>query len=96
MAMAATALKDMLSISIKSRHDSYSDQYNRIFMVKLFLIGSVITGVSWYTDSLTCMIPGKFYFWPPPVATVLCCRTFKNKTRVQHSYLHDVILFLCM
>lgn len=58
MALAATALKDMLSISIKSRHDSHSDQFNRIFMVKILLIGSVVTGLSWYTDSLNCIVPG--------------------------------------
>jgi len=58
MAMIATDIKGMLSISIKSRHDSHSDQYNRIFMVKILMISTLIMGISWYRDSITCIIPG--------------------------------------
>lgn len=58
MAMAATDLKDMLSIEIKSRPDSYSDQYNRLFMLKLLLVCSLIMGISWFTDSINCIVPG--------------------------------------
>lgn len=57
MAMVATDLKGMLSISIKSRHDSHSDQYSRIFMIKLLLVCTVVMGISWYSDSITCIIP---------------------------------------
>ena len=63
MAMVATDIKSMLSISIKSRHDSYTDQYNRIFMVKLLLVSSLIMGISWFQDSINCMVPGIFYFY---------------------------------
>ena len=59
MAIAATDLKDMLSIHIKSRPDSYSDQYNRLFMFKLLLVCSLVTGISWFTDSIHCIIPGQ-------------------------------------
>lgn len=55
--MVATDLKGMLSISIKSRHDGYTDQYNRIFMVKLLLVSSVVMGISWFQDSINCMVP---------------------------------------
>jgi hypothetical protein len=58
MAMIATDLKGMLSINIKSRHDSHSDQYSRIFMVKLLLVCTIIMGISWYTDSINCIVPG--------------------------------------
>jgi len=58
MAMVATDIKGMLSISIKSRHDSHSDQYNRIFMVKLMLVCTLVMGISWYSDSISCIIPG--------------------------------------
>ena len=61
--MVATDIKSMLSISIKSRHDSYTDQYNRIFMVKLLLVSSLIMGISWFQDSINCMVPGIFYFY---------------------------------
>ena len=60
MAMVATDIKSMLSISIKSRHDSYTDQYNRIFMVKMLLVSSLIMGISWFQDSIHCMVPGIF------------------------------------
>lgn len=57
MAMVATDIKGMLSISIKSRHDSHTDQYNRIFMVKLCLVCSLIMGISWFQDSINCIVP---------------------------------------
>jgi len=55
--MVATDIKGMLSITIKSRHDSHMDQYNRIFMVKLFMVTSLIMGISWFQDSISCIIP---------------------------------------
>jgi len=58
MAMVATDIKGMLSISIKSRHDAHSDQYSRIFMVKLLLVCTLVMGISWYSDSISCIIPG--------------------------------------
>jgi len=57
MAMVATDLKQMLSINIKPRHDSLTDQYNRIFMVKILMISSLIMGVSWFKDSINCIVP---------------------------------------
>lgn len=57
MAMVATDIKGMLSITIKSRHDSHTDQYNRIFMVKLMLVSSLVMGISWYQDSINCIVP---------------------------------------
>jgi len=59
MAMVATDIKGMLSITIKSRYDSHTDQYNRIFMVKILMVSSLIMGFSWYSDSIDCIIPGK-------------------------------------
>jgi len=57
MSMVATDIKGMLSITIKSRHDSHTDQYNRIFMVKLFLVCSLVMGISWFNDSINCIVP---------------------------------------
>ena len=59
MAMVATDIKGLLSVTIKSRHDSHSDQYNRIFMVKLMLVSSLVMGISWFQDSITCIVPGE-------------------------------------
>uniref|UniRef100_A0A7M5X4M6 Innexin n=1 Tax=Clytia hemisphaerica TaxID=252671 RepID=A0A7M5X4M6_9CNID len=57
MALVASDIKGMLSITIKSRHDSHTDQYNRIFMVKILLVTSLVMGISWYSDSISCIIP---------------------------------------
>ena len=57
-AMIATDIKGMLSVKIKPRNDSYTDQYNRIFMVKILLVCVVIMGISWFNDSIKCLVPG--------------------------------------
>jgi len=51
-------LKGILSIKIKSRHDSYSDQFNRIFIVKILLICSLVMGINWFKDGVNCIVPG--------------------------------------
>lgn len=56
--MAITdSIKAILSVKIKPRHDSYSDQFSRILMVKVMMIGALLVGLNWYTDSITCIIP---------------------------------------
>ena len=58
--MIASDLKGLLSFStLKSRYDSLSDQYNRILMVRLLLVISVVMMVSWYKDSVHCIVPGE-------------------------------------
>ena len=57
--MAITdSIKAILSVKIKPRHDSYSDQFSRIFMVKVMMIGALLVGLNWYSDKITCIIPG--------------------------------------
>ena len=36
--------KDMVSINMKKRDDNYSDQFSRIFIVKMLVLSAVITG----------------------------------------------------
>ncbi|XP_057310175.1 innexin inx3-like [Hydractinia symbiolongicarpus] len=57
MSMVATDIKDLFKIKIKPRHDSYSDQYNRIFMVKILLACTIVLGISWYSDKFNCVVP---------------------------------------
>ncbi|XP_057309105.1 innexin inx3-like [Hydractinia symbiolongicarpus] len=57
MSVAATEIKDLFKIKIKPRHDSYSDQYNRIFMVKILLACTIVFGISWYKDKFNCVVP---------------------------------------
>lgn len=56
--MIVGELKGLLSFKIKSRHDGYSDQFNRIFIVKILLVCSLVMGISWYKDSIRCVTPG--------------------------------------
>ena len=50
--MFAKDLISLLSINIKSRTDNYSDQYNRILVVKILMVCSVIMSVNWFKVSL--------------------------------------------
>ena len=59
MSMIATDVKGILTIKFKPRTDHLTDQYSRIFMVKLLLACTVVTGISWYTDKMNCIIPSK-------------------------------------
>lgn len=57
--MAITdSIKQILSVKIKPRHDSYTDQFSRIFMVKVMMIGALLVGLNWYSDKISCIIPG--------------------------------------
>ena len=47
----------ILHIKIKPRQDSYSDQFSRIFLLKVMFIGALFTGISWYSDKINCLIP---------------------------------------
>lgn len=51
------SIKDILSLKVKQRHDTYSDQYTRIFMVKIMMIGSILVGLNWYSDNINCVLP---------------------------------------
>ncbi|XP_057296182.1 uncharacterized protein LOC130625129 [Hydractinia symbiolongicarpus] len=51
------ALKDVISIKFKTRHDSFCDQFSRVFMTKIFLMASVIMGFDYFSDKVTCMTP---------------------------------------
>lgn len=56
--MLVNTLKDILSLQYKARNDSYSDQFNRIFMTKVLLMASIIMSVDYFSDKVNCMIPG--------------------------------------
>ena len=49
-------LRDILSWEIKPRYDSVTDQYSRIFMPKIFVICSLICGMNYFNDKVTCLI----------------------------------------
>lgn len=58
MSMITGNLKGLLTIKIKARHDNFTDQFNRIFMVKMAMVASFLLGLNWFKDTITCIIPG--------------------------------------
>lgn len=57
MSLFATNLKRILLIKFKHRHDSLSDQYNRLFVMKMILACTLISGLNWFKDPLNCIVP---------------------------------------
>lgn len=55
--MAPPNLKKMIQVKIKPRQDSYTDQFSRIFMVKMLMLTAAVTGITWMKDKVTCIIP---------------------------------------
>ena len=55
--MVIQALKSILSIKLKSRQDGYTDQFQRVIMVKVLLICSIIIAVDYFSDKVNCIIP---------------------------------------
>ena len=49
------AVKDIVSIKIKARHDSYTGQFSRLFMTKVLLIASFIMSFDYFFDRVSCM-----------------------------------------
>ena len=58
MSMITGSIKGLLQIKFKARHDPFTDQYNRIFMVKMAMISSMLLGLNWFKDTITCIVPG--------------------------------------
>ena len=50
-------IKSLLEIKFKTRHDSYTDQFHRIFMVKMMLVASMLLALNWFYDTITCVVP---------------------------------------
>ena len=58
MSMITGSIKGLLQFKIKSRHDSFTDQFNRIFMVKMAMVSTMLLGLNWFKDTITCIVPG--------------------------------------
>ena len=57
MSLITGNIKKLLQLKFKKRHDSLTDQYNRIFMVKMFMISSMILGLNWFKGTFRCIVP---------------------------------------
>ena len=58
MASQINSIKSLLTITPKSRVDDFTDQFHRIFMVKMSMVASLLLGLNWVKDTITCIIPG--------------------------------------
>lgn len=56
MSLISGSIKDVLSIKIKYRHDGCTDQFSRIFMVKMFLISSLVMSIEFFNDTVSCIV----------------------------------------
>lgn len=54
--------KQILSIRIKTRQDSFFDHYTRILLPKILLMSSLVIGMNWFTDEVTCLLPSYVSF----------------------------------
>lgn len=59
---------NLINIQIKSRPDSVTDQINRVFLVRIMLIGTLIVGLNWYRDRVSCIVPRENMLSPQFVA----------------------------
>ena len=64
------AVKDIVSIKIKMRHDSYTDQFSRLFMTKVLLIASLIMIFDYFFDRVSCMGAKDYHLSPDFIDSV--------------------------
>ena len=57
MAFIAGNVKSLISFKIKTRHDGYTDQINRIIVTKVFIVASLVMGIDWFHDTVSCIPP---------------------------------------
>ena len=57
MSMITGNIKSLLQVKFKARHDTYTDQFNRILMVKMAMISSMLLGLNWFKDTISCIVP---------------------------------------
>ena len=50
-------IKSLLKIQIKSRHDSFTDQFHRILMVKVCMAASLLLRLTSFKDTVNCIVP---------------------------------------
>jgi len=57
MSLVTGTLAPLVKIKFKPRCDDYTDQFNRILMVKLSMVACVVLGLHWFKDTLNCIMP---------------------------------------
>ena len=55
MAFISGDIKNLLTVKSKVRPDDYTDQFSRIFIVKMCLVSSLIIGFDYFKDEVACI-----------------------------------------
>jgi len=59
MAMAGVLADDLITlvkVSVKTRADTFTDQFNRIFVMKICFVSAMVMSVSYFKDSMNCIV----------------------------------------
>jgi len=89
MSLITNNIKTILAIKIKTRHDSYTDQYLRIFMVKMCIVSSLVMGVDWFHDTVACMVPQKSDLKPTFIHSACWIQGFYVYPEMKHRILES-------
>ena len=57
MSFVGGIVREALSIKIKPRHDTVTDQFCRIFMSKMFIIAAFVMSIDFFSDRVSCIVP---------------------------------------
>ena len=55
-ALLGEGISALVAIKIKKRHDTFTDQFNRIFMVKMTILFSAFIGFNYFQDEVSCIV----------------------------------------
>lgn len=53
-------IKKLFKFKYKTRSDTITDQYHRLFMTRALLAGAFLTGLNWFKDDIKCIVPKAF------------------------------------
>jgi len=56
MSLLGESISALVAIKIKRRYDTFTDQYNRIFMVKMTILFSAFIGFNYFQDKVSCIV----------------------------------------
>ena len=57
MALISESFKDIVNIKFKSRDDDLTDQFSRIFVVKMLIMSALVTSLDFFNDEMACIRP---------------------------------------
>ena len=80
--LISDSFKDVVTVKIKERHDDFTDQYTRIFIVKMLILSTLVTGLG---NNINNTLFSKIFVHIFAISTLFW--TFANV------YTHAIVLF---